>query len=812
MFQEDQERYLDEALNIVKSQSFHMNKTIEENQLRQCLKETSAMLSELRTSLLSPRNYYHLYTIVFDQMKYLEQFFKEEYKRGRIIKYLYSAVQQASKIIPRLYLLITVGSVYMETERERGTYLMFDMLQMVKGVQNPLRGLFVRYYLLKMIKDKLPDSENEGTEGESKIDDTITFILQNLEEMNRLWIRLSIGCTGNEKLLREKERNELKVLVGENIIRLASLNGLTLKLYKEEVLERLIAIILETKDQQSQHYLMECIIHAFPDDYNIHCMERILDTCTQLVSTVDVKLLFINLMEKLSKFVGDPDREDEEELPDTEVSAKIFELLTLNIDKIINEFRTGSPDILKLIELQVAFMKFTIKCCPNKLVTVNHILEATVRILDRNKNDIKISLEGIKLIGRLLSAPIESSLSIFQMPEFPSLMNFLDFSSRSQLSLRIIESLVNIANEEKLDSAEKVSHVLSFLRPLITDLEDSIESEAYQFESEQQAVVKFVFIIHNPNPYLQFDILEALKSIFLRGGSKRQFYTLPALVNSYFQLVSAISYNYEVKLNNLDVSNKPVHHDYVHKMNTSFENEEEYVKLVQNIYKTISEILRAITVDHPEISFKLALNSINSLNDIRVERARFEEVCYDVCTTALTIFQDSKITGDRKVALLDQFIASILAINILNEENMLTIITNIQQQSQALVKRTDQCITMLNCSHLYYKIGDVIKVQDCLTKAKRFADFAMTNPQNLNLLVLILNKYVYYIEKGADFIKLDIVNDIIEVIKNHIETINTENINASFMPSIEEYFRITLELIQRRMSSSTNEVYKQIVL
>jgi vacuolar protein sorting-associated protein 35 len=303
--EEDQEKFLDDALKIVKSQAFHMNKTIENNQLRQCLKEASIMLSELKTSLLTPRNYYHLYTIIFDEMQYLEGYFKEEYRRGRKIKDLYDAVQQASSIIPRLYLLISVGSVYIESQQVPASEIIFDLLQMVKGVQNPLRGLFTRYYLLKMIKDKLPDVGNEYEGEKSTLADTLKFILQNLEEMNRLWIRLSTGCTGNERLLREKERNELKVLVGENITRLASLQGLTLQIYQEEVLPKIINILLDSKDQLSQQYLMECIIHAFPDDYNIQCMSTILDTCTKLVPTVDIKSLFIALMEKLAKFVGD---------------------------------------------------------------------------------------------------------------------------------------------------------------------------------------------------------------------------------------------------------------------------------------------------------------------------------------------------------------------------------------------------------------------------------------------------------------------------------------------------------------------------
>lgn len=78
------------------------------------------MLSELRTSLLTPRNYYILFMQVFDEMRTLENYFKEEYRRylqklilrGRKMPDLYESVQHATYLIPRLYLLITVGSVY----------------------------------------------------------------------------------------------------------------------------------------------------------------------------------------------------------------------------------------------------------------------------------------------------------------------------------------------------------------------------------------------------------------------------------------------------------------------------------------------------------------------------------------------------------------------------------------------------------------------------------------------------------------------------------------------------------------------------
>ena len=158
--EEDQERYLDRGLKKTKAQSFHIHTAIEKNNLRQCLQETYSMLLELRTSYLTPKNYYHLFTAAFDEMQIVYNFFLEEINRGRKVRDLYDSVQQAVYLIPRLYLMIAAGALVMEKGPKSSEEIIFDLLGMIKGVQNPIRGLFVRYFLLKMIKDKLPDKDN----------------------------------------------------------------------------------------------------------------------------------------------------------------------------------------------------------------------------------------------------------------------------------------------------------------------------------------------------------------------------------------------------------------------------------------------------------------------------------------------------------------------------------------------------------------------------------------------------------------------------------------------------------------------------
>ena len=98
----------------------------DQKKLMEALKHASTMIAELRTSLLSPKNYYDLCILplfsvfvviahhrattltfldmcAFDQLRHLESFLSEERQRGKKMSELYEVVQYAGNILPRMY-------------------------------------------------------------------------------------------------------------------------------------------------------------------------------------------------------------------------------------------------------------------------------------------------------------------------------------------------------------------------------------------------------------------------------------------------------------------------------------------------------------------------------------------------------------------------------------------------------------------------------------------------------------------------------------------------------------------------------------
>ena len=114
------------------------------------------------------------------------------------------------------------------------------------------------------------------SEQDGNVHDSISFILQNFGEMNKLWVRMQHQGHTKEKERREKERLELRILVGTNLVRLSELEAVDSVLYVKSVLPSVLEQVLKCRDAIAQEYLMECIIQVFPDDFHLQSLNQYL--------------------------------------------------------------------------------------------------------------------------------------------------------------------------------------------------------------------------------------------------------------------------------------------------------------------------------------------------------------------------------------------------------------------------------------------------------------------------------------------------------------------------------------------------------
>ena len=361
---------------------------------------------------------------------------------------------------------------------------------------------------------------------------------------------------------------------------------------------------------------------------------------------------------------------------------------------------------------------------------------------------------------------------------------------------------------------------MDFIRPLLEDSPDAGEYDQYQFEYEQASVCKLLFVIDTKDPQNMYDILNVMKNTFIKGGQKRQKFTLVALVNAYIILAYKISYAMNKLNGGNDQRKEKIHEDFVNYYNLkSLDTNEQIHKFMRRIYSQINDTISIIENDFADQALKLYLSAAIQINDIKVDRNLYEEICYNELSSAIQIFNKGKINDDLKVDLINQVIGTVLNINILSRDSMVAITSNILQVSQSLLKRSDQCLAILNCSHLYYKtlVDDSNKLIDCLAKAKKFADYAMTNPKNAILFIKIINKYLYFIEKSEndesiDLFSADTINDLLELVKNHIQSMKIENKDAEFLPIIEEYYNNTMFILSQGKKERKNKIFENLLV
>ncbi|KAF1983733.1 vacuolar protein sorting-associated protein 35 [Aulographum hederae CBS 113979] len=324
---EDQARLLEDALVVVRQQTVLMQRALDSSKMMDALKCSSTLVSELRTSSLGPKQYYELYMAVFDALRNLSVYLKDNHPNNHLAD-LYELVQYAGNIIPRLYLMITVGTVYMAIDDAPVKEIMKDMMEMSRGVQHPIRGLFLRYYLSGQARDYLPQGHGEGPEG--NMQDSISFILTNFVEMNKLWVRLQHQGHSREREQRMKERQELQLLVGSNLVRLSQL--VDLENYKK-ILQPLLEQVVQCRDVLAQEYLLEVIIQVFPDEYHLHTLDQFLSATARLNPHVNVKGIVIGLMDRLSAYAAreaESESAEEKQKNEEEAVANLMEHLRIS--------------------------------------------------------------------------------------------------------------------------------------------------------------------------------------------------------------------------------------------------------------------------------------------------------------------------------------------------------------------------------------------------------------------------------------------------------------------------------------------------
>ena len=270
----------------------------------------------------------------------------------------------------------------------------------------------------------------------------------------------------------------------------------------------------------SHQFLIECLINSFPDEFHLATLQPLLEGISKLHKNVDIKTTIITLLDRLSEVVKEDD-------------TKIFGVVQKYIEEIFVRFNSKMESNLVI---QVSLLNFCIKCYPKQTENINSILESSVNLIKRSREE-NLNSECMRMLVKLLSVPLDTlSLRILEMPQYPILLKYMAFGSRRTVSLRIVKAVFKA--KRKLDNLDIVNQLLSFIEPLLKDDEESKEDvEAYEFEEEQESVAKMLHLINNSDLDSYYEILQRFKKELVQGGIKRMKYTMPSYVFNLFKFI-----------------------------------------------------------------------------------------------------------------------------------------------------------------------------------------------------------------------------------------------------------------------------------
>jgi len=641
-------------------------------------------------------------------------------------------------------------------------------------VQHPMRGLFLRDYLSQMSKNKLPDV---GSQYEGEVKDSIEFILQNFAETNKLWVRMQHQGAVRDKSRREKERRNLRQLVGINLVRLSEIIGVTLTVYKETVLPRILEQIVNCKDSIAQEYLMDCVIQVFPDTFHLQTLETFLSTCGQLQESVDVKVIIITLMDRLSNFA----KNSPESIP---TDVEMFPLFHKHCSQIIQS--SAKMSLVDILSIQVALVNFATSVYPDQLHYIDNVLQFSAKVL-KDKQD-KVDHKSINHVVQLLSLPLDAlQLRILQLEHYEPFMAYLHRPQRTEVAVTIIKAVLK--GKSRLDTLDNVDTLFKYILPLIKDTEGETkmvpDDDRFQFDQEQHLVAKMFHLILNDDTDINFKLYASARKFFGQGGTQRIEYTLPPLVFGSLELA------------------KKVH---------ARELQNETVELkTRKVFGFVHETICVLSPNYPDLALRLFVNAAQT-----ADVCEYEAIAYEFITQAFVCYENEISDSRAQSNAINYIVGSLQHFHVFGHENYETLISKATQHSAKLLKKTDQCRAVYNCAHLFWcgddkhpGHRDEKRVLACLQRSLKIANACMG--QQVNLFVEILNKYMYFFERNCPSITSKYMKGLISLIDEHIP--NLDQSDASRQAKV--YYENTKIHIKNKqavnLGDGVQERYREIM-
>ncbi|KAL3237353.1 retromer subunit VPS35 [Nakaseomyces bracarensis] len=751
---------VESAASLMKQQTGIMNKCLGQNKLMEALQHCSVMLTELRNPNLTPKQYYELYVMAFDSLSILSTYLIDNHPKYHHLADLYELVQYTGNIIPRLYLMITVGTSYLRIPDAPTVEILKDMIEMCRGVQNPVRGLFLRYYLSQRTKELLPKDEFEFN---------ANFIMTNFIEMNKLWVRFQHQGPLKKREHRTKERKELQILVGSQLVRLSQIIDDNFEMYRDQILPTILEQVVQCRDFVSQEYLLDVICQVFSDEFHLQTAETLLRTTLHLHPDVSINRIVLILIGRLNDYKARKLEEEKEskkheeskekndvedskaENSDESTVKKVKPIPDVNIFQefaaYLDMLNQERPDLSlqQYVPVIESIIKLSLQWYPNNYSNLDALFKfTTMKYKDYGK---MIPKDIDYLMMKLLTFeeswnddngnnPVFFYNVIINCPSFVELITVQNVETQRLVISSILDNLiVNITDDievktnirtplSEVEGEEEKSTITSTLfvienksdlekllkftdpvvnKPLTKKMASEEENNPNILATSEPENLDFTFNI------LQEKLAKLCHVIFKSLSLSTKLRSIDSLVecqlimkNHFYRSGKNCLYTYPAIITNFW---KLIRRCNIELQNQGEDKEEEKKNIennIKHIFKFISrsmgDMFNACGSKVVDIVYKLNLECAALADQLHLS-----EIAYDFFSQAFTIYEES--INDSK----NQFQALISMAQVLQKTRSLhtddyydSLIVRCTLHGSKLLKKQDQCRAVYLCSHMWW--------------------------------------------------------------------------------------------------------------
>ncbi len=161
-----------------------------------------------------------------------------------------------------------------------------------------------------------------------------------------------------------------------------------------------------------------------------------------------------------------------------------------------------------------------------------------------------------------------------------------------------------------------------------------------------------------------------------------------------------------------------------------------------------------------------------------------------------------------------QIIGTLQMVTVFTDEEYDTLITGTTKYAAKLLKKTDQCRMVAQCAHLFWtgrgpngeapRKADEVHAAECLRRSIKIANGIMNPVANLELLIEILNEYLYYYAQGCSKVEVKHIKSVLKAIQEHMDDLDEAG-------DLKVKFEDTVKYIKAKAKEADDTLFKAII-